>query len=84
MAACLPSVCSSSQVAAAETLAASIFSAYCTSNGFTDLAQVTAAPSTSLGTTTSTGYTSQTPSPCGSIFWVSLRRIRSCLLDCSR
>ncbi|KAE9373707.1 hypothetical protein N431DRAFT_374318 [Stipitochalara longipes BDJ] len=47
MAACLPSVCSSSQVAAAETLAASVFSAYCTSKGFTNLAQVTAAPSSS-------------------------------------
>jgi hypothetical protein len=61
MAACLPTVCSSSQVAAAETLAASIFSAYCTSKGFTDLAQVTTAPSSA---SISTSSSSPTPSPC--------------------
>lgn len=65
IAACLPSVYSSSQVAA------SIFSAYCTSKGFADLAQVTAAPSTSSGTVTSSGSSSQTPSS-KPIPWVSL------------
>jgi hypothetical protein len=39
MATCLLTVCSSLQVAAAETAAMSIFSAYCTSKGFPDLVQ---------------------------------------------
>jgi hypothetical protein len=82
MATCLLIVCSSSQVAAAETAPMSIFSAYWASKGFMDLMQMTAVPSTSSGATTSTA--SSSPTPCKSVPWVSLQRTRICLLDFSR
>lgn len=74
MATCLSTFCSSSQVAAAETFTASVFSAYCASKGFTNLAQATPASSSSTSSSTAISTSSSSPTSLGKVASVQFSR----------